>query len=72
MVRSVAELPQRINEAFEIAMSGRPGPVLVDLPKDVTASRLSVMPSLEPDIPALRTKSFVRRACLSVDMIDAV
>ena len=40
MVRSVDELPQRINEAFRIATSGRPGPVLVDLPKDVTAAVL--------------------------------
>ncbi|KAG6264233.1 Acetolactate synthase, mitochondrial, partial [Claviceps purpurea] len=34
MVKNAAELPRRINEAFEIATSGRPGPVLVDLPKD--------------------------------------
>ncbi|KAI2638062.1 thiamine diphosphate-binding protein [Xylaria nigripes] len=40
MVKNIAELPRRINEAFEIATSGRPGPVLVDLPKDVTASIL--------------------------------
>ncbi|CAH0023037.1 unnamed protein product [Clonostachys rhizophaga] len=40
MVKNVAELPRRINEAFEIATSGRPGPVLVDLPKDVTAGVL--------------------------------
>lgn len=36
-IRDVSELPKRINEAFEIAASGRPGPVLVELPKDVTA-----------------------------------
>lgn len=41
MVKNVAELPRRINEAFEIATSGRPGPVLVDLPKDVTAAVLN-------------------------------
>ena len=41
MVKNIAELPRRINEAFEIAMSGRPGPVLVDLPKDVTAGTLT-------------------------------
>ncbi|KAI9327100.1 acetolactate synthase [Obelidium mucronatum] len=40
MVKDIAELPRRINEAFEIATSGRPGPVLVDLPKDVTAAIL--------------------------------
>jgi acetolactate synthase-1/2/3 large subunit len=40
MVKNIAELPRRINEAFEIATSGRPGPVLVDLPKDVTGAVL--------------------------------
>ena len=40
MVKNIAELPRRINEAFDIATSGRPGPVLVDLPKDVTAGKL--------------------------------
>src|SRR6266567_154499 len=35
MVSSVAELPQIVHEAFYIAASGRPGPVLVDIPKDV-------------------------------------
>ncbi len=37
LVKDVRELPRVINEAFMIATSGRPGPVLVDLPKDVTA-----------------------------------
>ena len=41
LVRDTGELPRRINEAFEIAMTGRPGPVLVDLPKDVTGGVLS-------------------------------
>lgn len=40
MVKDISELPRRINEAFKIATSGRPGPVLVDLPKDVTAGVL--------------------------------
>ena len=40
MVKTVGELPKRIKEAFEIATSGRPGPVLVDLPKDVTGAIL--------------------------------
>ncbi|KAL9027134.1 MAG: hypothetical protein Q9196_004302 [Gyalolechia fulgens] len=40
MVKTVAELPKKIQEAFEIASSGRCGPVLVDLPKDVQAAIL--------------------------------
>jgi acetolactate synthase-1/2/3 large subunit len=35
LVKTVAELPQILHEAFYIAASGRPGPVLVDIPKDV-------------------------------------
>lgn len=35
MVRSVHELEATLHEAFAIARSGRPGPVLVDIPKDV-------------------------------------
>lgn len=35
MVKSIAELPRIVHEAFYVAASGRPGPVLVDIPKDV-------------------------------------
>ncbi len=35
LVKSVADLPRVLHEAFHIARSGRPGPVLVDIPKDV-------------------------------------
>ncbi|KAI8584348.1 hypothetical protein K450DRAFT_296483 [Umbelopsis ramanniana AG] len=51
MVKDIAELPRRINEAFEIATSGRPGPVLVDLPKDVTAGILRRPIPVTPSTP---------------------
>jgi acetolactate synthase-1/2/3 large subunit len=35
MVRNIEDLEDAVNEAVEVAMEGRPGPVLVDVPKDV-------------------------------------
>lgn len=67
MVKNIAELPRRINEAFEIATSGRPGPVLVDLPKDVTGGILtrpipvsSALP-VHPSAAILAEKEVTRR-----------
>ena len=39
LVKDVRELAGAIKKAFYIAQSGRPGPVLVDIPKDVTVAR---------------------------------
>lgn len=42
MVTDVADLPQVIVEAFAIASEGRPGPVLIDLPKDVQLANVQL------------------------------
>jgi acetolactate synthase-1/2/3 large subunit len=42
MVRSVDELAATLHQAFAIARSGRPGPVLVDIPKDVQLAEVAV------------------------------
>lgn len=42
LVRSVAELPEVIPAAFRIATTGRPGPVLIDVPKDVQTEVIEI------------------------------
>ncbi len=53
VVRKVEELADTLREAFKIAASGRPGPVLVDIPKDVTADKTTYTPApaVVPQIP---------------------
>ena len=56
LVKDIRELPRVINEAFTIATSGRPGPVLIDLPKDITSG---ICPE-EPDDTPRRISSSAR------------
>jgi acetolactate synthase-1/2/3 large subunit len=54
MVKKLAELPQLIHEAFHIAASGRPGPVLVDIPKDVFQAQGHYTPVSTIHLPGYR------------------
>lgn len=49
LVRSVDDLPRVVREAFRIAREGRPGPVLIDLPKDVQIADASHLPAHVPE-----------------------
>ena len=53
LVQSTEEFPKIIKEAFYLARSGRPGPVLVDIPKDVTKETFDYTP-----IKDVRLKSY--------------
>jgi len=53
LVRDPADIPYVFEEAFRIAESGRPGPVLIDLPKDVTQAEAACE---GPTGPALRDR----------------
>ncbi len=44
IVQNIDELPQIIADAFAIAQSGRPGPVLIDVPKDVQVAETDLLP----------------------------
>jgi acetolactate synthase-1/2/3 large subunit len=54
LVKTIAELPQVIHEAFYIASSGRPGPVLVDIPKDVFQAQAHYMPVSSIHLPGYK------------------
>jgi acetolactate synthase-1/2/3 large subunit len=43
-VQDISDLPRIVKEAFHIASTGRPGPVLIDIPKDISAGELSQIP----------------------------
>jgi acetolactate synthase-1/2/3 large subunit len=47
LVRKAEDLPRVIHEAFHIANSGRKGPVLIDIPKDVSAEKILFKPVTE-------------------------
>ncbi|MDR3417854.1 MAG: biosynthetic-type acetolactate synthase large subunit [Nevskia sp.] len=70
-VRSAADLADLLPEAFRIAESGRPGPVLLDIPKDVQAERIAASRVPDPvprDAPAPPEPAAIAQA---VRMIEA-
>ncbi|WP_229784308.1 acetolactate synthase large subunit [Pilimelia anulata] len=54
LVRSGAELPRVLAEAFHLAATGRPGPVLVDIPKDVLSGPMDFSWPPALDLPGYR------------------
>jgi len=50
LVKKTEDLPRIIKEAFYIAKSGRPGPVLIDIPRDVSSSEISHYPQPELEL----------------------
>jgi len=54
LVKSLAELPQVVHEAFYIAATGRPGPVLVDVPKDVFQGQAHYVPVSAIHLPGYK------------------
>ena len=70
IVKDITKLAECIREAFRIAKTGRPGPVLVDIPKDVTAQKTEYEHVSPKEI--LREKSQITEDAINVavDMIN--
>lgn len=63
-VREVAGLQDAVRKAFAVAAGGRPGPVLVDVPKDVQAARVEPSCGAHPAPPARPPAARPAAACL--------
>jgi acetolactate synthase-1/2/3 large subunit len=56
MIQDPQELPRAIHEAFYIARSGRPGPVLVDIPMDLSRADIDYEPVTDVRLPGYQPK----------------
>ena len=57
LVRDVKDLSRVVNEAFHLASTGRPGPVLVDLPKDVVSNEWDEDFTADLDLPGYQVQT---------------
>ncbi|MEO5362412.1 MAG: biosynthetic-type acetolactate synthase large subunit [Magnetococcus sp. DMHC-8] len=74
LVREVGDLARVLREAFYIARTGRPGPVLVDIPKDVTNTLCAYAPpGADVTIRSYRptVKGHIRQVRRAVEMLQA-
>ena len=72
IVKDVKDLARTIREAFYIASTGRPGPVLVDIPVDVQVSKHDADGPVEMDLPGYRvqTKGNARQISMAAKAIN--
>jgi acetolactate synthase-1/2/3 large subunit len=56
MIQNPQELPRAIHEAFQLARTGRPGPVLVDIPQDLSRADIAYEPVLDVRLPGYQPR----------------
>src|SRR5436190_8716143 len=57
LVQDPREIPTSIHEAFHIARTGRPGPVLIDVPQDLSRAEIDYEPTDEVHLPGYQPKT---------------
>jgi acetolactate synthase I/II/III large subunit len=72
IVKDVNDLARTVKEAFYIASTGRPGPVVVDLPVDVQVAKTTYDPNVEMKLPGyrVRTKGHSRQIAMAAEAIN--
>ena len=72
IVKDVGELARTIKEAFYIASTGRPGPVLVDVPVDVEIAKYQTNGAEEMKLPGykIRTEGHLRQISMAAQAIN--
>lgn len=68
IVKDVTKLADTLRKAFKIAKSGRPGPVLVDITKDVTANTCEFVPA-KPEPPEIKNSYTENDINVALDLI---
>ncbi len=73
LVKDVRDLPRFVRQAFHIARTGRPGPVLIDLPVDVTKATCETLPDSTIDLPGYKfpVRGNARQIRLAAEAINA-
>ncbi|MBN2144603.1 MAG: acetolactate synthase large subunit, partial [Candidatus Aureabacteria bacterium] len=51
LIKDVNAIPRIVKEAFHITQTGRPGPVLIDIPKDISSGLCTASSTVEMDLP---------------------
>jgi acetolactate synthase-1/2/3 large subunit len=72
IVKDVKDLERMIREAFHIASTGRPGPVLVDLPVDIEVAQVEMGSAAKLELPGykIRTKGHARQIEMAAQAIN--
>lgn len=71
LVTNIADIPRIFKEAFHVATTGRPGPVLIDLPKDVQLAKAAVDWNVPMNLPGYQCKEAPHAAPEQIKQVAA-